>query len=330
MYWHVLALVWFGILATYSPFSHAEQNKQKPSFSEYVAELKQGALDTGLSSEFVESNFAKIKLFKKAVVTEQTPTPVIDTIDTYLRKSVPSHISSQGVALYKENAKELERIGKKYGVQPRFIVALWGVESRYGQTMGNYPVLSVTASLAYEGKKEAFFKKQFYAALDILESQKVEFSQLLGSWSGAMGQMQFMPVTYIAYAQDGDGDGKADIWNNLSDAFASAAYFLQQQGWKSEETWGRQVQIPSDFDQSLLGIDKSKTFSEWQALGVRRYNGSDLPSRDDMLVSLIMPDGVKGRKYLVYDNYKSLLAWNRSHHFAVSVAYLSEKIKAAK
>ena len=142
-----------------------------------------------------------------------------------------------------------------------------------------------------------------------------------------MGQIQFTPSMYLSHAQDGNGDGNKDIWNNTLDALASAAAFLKSSGWKNQQTWGRQVRVPQEFDAELAALSVKKTFSQWSSLGLTRFDGSALPARDDMSVSLIMPDGPSGRKYLIYDNYRSLLAWNSSDYFAISVTYLSERLK---
>ncbi|MCL1058714.1 lytic murein transglycosylase [Shewanella gelidimarina] len=316
-----------GLMLSFTAMvSHAD-TADRGHFSDYVAQLKQEAVEQGVSTQIIDDVFPKIKMFKKAVASDKAQPETKLTLETYLPRVVPDWKVDKARNLFKTHQVELERIGQLYGVQPRFIVALWGVESNFGKLTGNYPVLSVTASLAYEGRREAFFKKEFFAALKIAEQEQFSFEEMKGSWAGAMGQTQFMPTSFLAYAQDGDGDGKKDIWNNASDAFASAAYYLQQAGWKESETWGRQVKVPDTFDHTLADLAVKKTFSQWQALGVRRFNGSDLPNRDDMMISMVMPDGAKGRKYLVYDNYRGLLRWNKSNYFAISVTYLSERIK---
>ena len=182
--------------------------------------------------------------------------------------------------------------------------------------------------MAYEGRRESMFRKQLYAALDILRQEHISQDEFLGSWAGAMGQSQFMPTSFLHYAYDFDGDGKKDIWNNPADVFASIANFLKTEGWDNNGTWGRQVRLNDGFDFSLTGLDKSKmhTLKKWQELGVRRYDGSALPSVD-VKASLIMPDGEKGRIYLVYNNFHTLMGWNRSSYFGVAVGYLSDRIK---
>lgn len=309
------------------PVTAMAQSETQGSFSDYVAVLKQEAADKGFSQQTIDAVFPKIKMFKKAKATNsnQAETPI--TLETYLPQVVPQSKVDLARAFYKQHYAELEKIGKRYGVQPRFIVALLGIESNLGQSPANYPVLSVTASLAYEGQRETYFRSEFFAALKIIDQGGFSFAELKSNATGSMGKAFFLPSVYLSYAQDGDGDGKKDIWGNSSDALASVAYYLQQTGWKESETWGRQVWVPKQFEPSVASLSIKKTFNEWQALGVRRFDGSDLPKREDMQISMVMPDGINGRKYLVYDNYRGLLQWNASDYFAISVTYLSERIK---
>ncbi|MCW8833945.1 MAG: lytic murein transglycosylase, partial [Colwellia sp.] len=188
--------------------------------------------------------------------------------------------------------------------------------------------------------REAFFKKQLWAALTILDEGHIKIDNMKGSWAGAMGQNQFMPTSFLAYAVDGNGDGKKDIWQNQVDIFASMANYLKKEGWNDELTWGRQVKLPQNFDNSLAipkntGSRKKwlkawstseKTLAEWQALGVRRTDGTNLPNVD-IKAALVFPDDENGRAYLAYDNYKSLMHWNLSYYFVSSVGHLSDRIK---
>ncbi|GAB3023080.1 lytic murein transglycosylase [Bowmanella dokdonensis] len=301
----------------------------KPSFDEYVVSLRQEAAEQGFSAELIEQAFADIRFYERAVSSDKNQPEFKLTLDKYLSSRVPDWKVKQAVDKYVENREVLEAVGRKFGVQPRFILALWGNESNFGRIQGNYPVVSALATLAYEGRREALFKKQLFAALKILDEGHVSKDQFLGSWAGAMGQSQFMPTSFLAYAYDFDGDGKKDIWQNQADVFASIANYLKTVGWDDSQTWGRQVTIPAGFDLQLTGLekDKMKTLSEWQALGVRRYDGSDLPGRD-LRASLIMPDDEHGRLYLVYDNFHTLMNWNRSTYFGSAVGYLSDRIKA--
>ena len=150
-------------------------------------------------------------------------------------------------------------------------------------------------------------------------------NNMYGSWAGAMGQCQFMPSSFLNFAIDYDGDGRKDIWSTQADVFGSTANYLSSSGWKGGQTWGRKVSLPSDFNNNLANLKVRKTINEWQALGVRRVNGNDLPSRD-MDASIVYTEGVGSSAYMIYDNYRTILKWNRSTYFAVAVGTLADRI----
>ena len=323
-----------------TPVQAAQENSDKPSFEQYIEQIKQEALSKGFSQQLLDSSFAKVKYHKRAVVADRNQPEKVETLDTYLPKRVPKWKVNRARKLYKQHRQLLTEVGEKYGVQPRFIVALWGLETNFGKIMGNYNVVSALSTLAYEGRREAFFKKQLFAALTILDQGHIQIDKMKGSWAGAMGQNQFMPTSFLSYAVDGDGDGKKDIWGNHADVFASMANYLKSEGWSDDLTWGRQVKLPADFD-TALAIPKNtgsrknwlkawanteKTLAQWQALGVRRTDGSNLP-QVDIKAALVFPDDANGRAYLAYDNYKSLMHWNLSYYFVSSVGHLSDQIK---
>lgn len=312
---------------------------EKVSFETYVANLKKEAIEQGYETEFVEKSFADIKYLKRAVKADKNQPEFIETLDTYLPKRVPEWKVSKAREAYKENLPLLEKIAKQYGVQPRFIVSLWALETNFGRIQGKMPIIDSVTTLAYDGRRETFFKKQLFASLEILKQGHIPQDKFVGSWAGAMGQCQFIPTSFLAYAADGDGDGKKDIWTNRADVFASIANYLKQEGWDDNKTWGRQVLLPEGFDhkhimpkgsrgrsQWLKNFAASeKTLAQWRALGVTRMDKRPLPEVD-ITAALIMPDDAKGRMYLAYDNYKSLMHWNRSYYFVTSVGYLADRI----
>jgi len=309
-------------------------------FTQYVIQLKKEALAQGFNKNLIKTSFAHVKFHERAVKADRKQPETVETLDTYLPKRVPSWKVKKARELYTKHQHILTKIGRNYNVQPRFIVALWGLETNFGKFTGGYNVISALSTLAYEGRREAFFKKQLWAALTILDENHISISNMKGSWAGAMGQNQFMPTSFLAYAVDGDGDGKKDIWNNKIDVFSSMANYLQKEGWNDELTWGRQVQLPKNFDTSLAipkntGNRKNwlkawssteKTLAQWQALGIRRTDGTNLPNVN-IKAALVFPDDEKGRAYLAYNNYKSLMHWNLSYYFVSSVGHLSDRIK---
>ena len=317
------------VLFTTLLFSYMVQ--AKPSFDEYVEILKQEAIQKGHQSDFVDMAFSGIKYYERAVTADKNQPESKITLDTYLASRVPEWKVKQALKFYHENAQLLGEVEEMFGVQARFIVALWGNESNFGKIMGKYPVISSLTTLAYEGRREKLFKTQLFAALDILQQGHIAKEKFLGSWAGAMGQSQFMPTSFLTYAYDFDNDSKKDIWSNKADVFASIANYLKSEGWNKEATWGRQVSIPKNFNTELSGLDKQKmkSLSDWQTLGVRKYDHSSLPLIN-IKASLIMPDGSSGRIYLVYENFHTLMKWNRSTYFGAAVSYLSDRIKKGK
>lgn len=314
--------------------------KGKASFEQYIQSLKQEAIAKGFEQALIDESFANVTFHKRAVKADRNQPEKVETLDTYLPKRLPKWKVKRARDMYKKHQVLLEKVATEYGVQARFIVALWGLETNFGKIMGNYNVISALSTLAYEGRREVFFKKQLWAALKILKEGHINIANMKGSWAGAMGQNQFMPTSFVAYAVDGDGDGKKDIWANQADIFSSMANYLKKEGWNDELTWGRQVKLPSDFD-TALAIPKNtggrknwlkawakteKTLAQWQALGIRRTDGTNLPNVD-IKAALVFPDDEKGRAYLAYNNYKSLMHWNLSYYFVSSVGHLSDHIK---
>ena len=313
----------------------AEQ-KTQADFDVYVAALKKEAIEKGYDEALVDQALATAK-FKKKVISADKNQP--ETLETYLPKRVPQWKIDRARKLYKENQDVLEKVAKEYGVQARFIVALWGLESNFGKIQGGHSVIASLVTLAFDGRREAMYKNQLWAALDILKEGHITLDKFKGSWAGAMGQTQFMPTSFNAYAVDYNGDGRKDIWTTEEDAFASIANYLKQAGWNDDLTWGRQVKLPEGFDNSYIlkrgtktrsqwleyWKDSERSLADWQAIGVRKMDGSDLPNVD-VTAAMVMPDDVNGRMYLAYDNYKALMHWNRSYYFATSVGYLSDRI----
>lgn len=300
----------------------------KPTFEQYLADLKSQSTEQGYSTDFVEQVFSGVSYRQKTVIADKNQPETKVSLDKYLATRVPDWKVKKAIDLMAQHRVLLDQVERQFGVQKRFIVALWGNESNFGNIMGTHSVINSLVTLAYEGRREALFKKQLFAALKILKQEHVEHKDFVGSWAGAMGQSQFMPTSFLNYAVDFDNDGRKDIWNNEADVFASIANFLKSEGWSDQLTWGRQVTVPKDFDFSLVGLKSSskRLLTDWQALKVRRYDGSDLPKLP-IKGSLIAPDGGSGRIYLVYNNFHTLMKWNRSSYFGVSVSYLSDRIK---
>ena len=295
------------------------------NFEAWLDTLRQDAAAAGISDATITEALSNVELREKVVKYDRNQPEFKLTYDRYMRNVVPASRVEKGKRLWDENKVLLDEISAKYGVQPRYIVALWGIESSFGKHTGGFSVINALATMAYDGRRATFFRKELLAALKIIDEGHIAYPDMKGSWAGAMGQCQFMPSSFLAYAQDWDGDGKQDIWQNKADIFASIAHYLQQAGWRDDLTWGRQVQLPRDFANAAQLVDAKtrKTMEEWRALGVTNPDGSSLPTRN-LSSRLVMPDGDEGPAFLVYANFDATLRWNRSNYFALAVGALSD------
>jgi membrane-bound lytic murein transglycosylase B len=244
----------------------------------------------------------------------------------YIAHVVPESRVEHGRDLLKENQELLAKVTAVYGVPPQFIVALWGIESDFGRIVGDFPVVPALATLAYDGRRSAYFRGELIDALLILEHGYSDLSDLRGSWAGAMGQNQFMPSSYLRYAVDYGAKGKRDIWRDRGDVFASTANYLLHEGWNANETWGREVRVPPGFDPQLADLDVKKSVPEWNALGVRLTDGTLLPEAPSP-ASIVLPAGAGGPAYLVYGNFRTIMKWNKSVFFATAVGLLADRIE---
>ena len=297
----------------------------KEPFDQWLAKLKTEAREGGVSQTPLDSAFADVQLIEKVVKLDRKQPEVVQTFQEYMAQRLPQSLVDSGKAMLNQNRAILEEVGREFGVQPRFIVALWGVETRYGKYTGGFSVIDALTTLAYDNRRAEYFRKELLLALKILDDNHIALADMKGSWAGAMGQSQFMPSSFVNFAVDYDEDGRRDIWTTKADVFASAANYLAKSGWQGDQTWGREVTLPKDFDLSLIDLKVAKPMAEWEALGVRKADGSALPSRQ-LMGSLVQPKGGNGQTFLIYDNYRTILKWNRSTYFAMSVGYLADLI----
>ena len=312
----------FAVSAIAAPLPAAAN--QAP-FAEWLAVLRVEARERGVSEAILDAALSDIAPIERVIEFDRRQPEGTITFEQYLSRIVTDGRVREGRERLAQNRALLEEVAARFGVQPRFIVALWGIETSFGNFTGGFPVVDALATLAYDGRRSAYFRGELLQALQILDEGHITPEDMRGSWAGAMGQAQFMPSSFLSYAFDYDGDGQKDIWKTLADVFASAANYLGRVGWRDDITWGRRVQLPAGFDVALTGVKTRKRLSEWQALGVRRADGTDLPTRD-LKASVVVPDGPDGSAYVVYDNYRALLRWNRSLYFATAVGHLADRI----
>lgn len=294
-------------------------------FEQWLEGVRIDAAKEGISEATINEALSNVQHIDRVIKLDKKQPEKTRTHAEYLKLVISQDRINRGRELLRTHKTLLDEVSAKYGVQPRFIVALWGIETSYGKITGDYLIVDALATLAFDGRRSEFFRKELMESLKILDAHDVSKSELKGSWAGAMGQTQFMPSSYNRLAVDYNGDGKRDIWRTQEDVFASIANYLSQSGWNGNETWGREVKLPQGFDFSAITKDTEKTLAEWQALGVRTVSGGNLPDKP-LKATLSLPGKQHGRAYLAYGNYKVIMKWNRSDYFATAVGTLSDAL----
>lgn len=290
----------------------------------WLNQVKQEARDKGIRQSVINDAFANVHEPSRTVKNLSKSQPEQRLSYTKYRSSrVDNYRIIIGRKRFKENLSWLNDIGKRYGVDPCFMVSFWGMETSYGGYMGNFPVIQALSTLAYDSKRKDFFRNELFLALQILNDGHVPLAKFKGEWAGASGHPQFLPSSWVKYAVDYDGDGKKDIWSSKQDALASIANYMKQNGWQNNQPWAVFVKLPKDFNMSLEGKTIVKSVSEWDALGVRTTKGEHLPYQN-LTASIIQPYG--GPTFLAFPNYKMILKYNNSIYYAGSIGYLADKI----
>lgn len=321
---HVVSTL--AVVAVLSLLSYPVEAEDLPAFQEWLSSLRTEALSLGISEATLDKALTDLKPIPRVVELDRNQVEFTLTLNDYLERVLSKTRIAQGKNNLAMHGNLLSDIYAKYGVEPQVILSLWGLETNFGAFTGTFPVVGATLTLAYDGRRGTFFRNELFQALRILDGGHVSPDQMMGSWAGATGQFHFMPSSFSKFAVDYDGDGKMDIWNNLGDAFASAANYLSRSGWLQDQGWGSEIQLPVNLDRNLMGLQNRKRMSEWHALGVRDMQGGGSSGHLSSLASIIQPDGPGGRAYAVYDNYRVILKWNRSTAFAIAVGTLSDRI----
>lgn len=307
------------------------------TFDRWLAELLEEARQRGFSDALLERTLAGVQPLPAVLERDRNQPETTVTFEQYVERRVTPEVIRRGRALLRDHAPLLVRVRDAYDVPPPYVLAVWGLESDFGRHAGRTPIFQALATLAWEPRRASFFRLQLYDALTMVDQGLIDAASMLGSWAGAMGQPQFLPSSYLAYAVDFDGDGRRDIWTSHADTFASIANYLKHHGWRGDQTWGRPVRVTAAVSGRIAEEVPSRAsgcramretrgpapLARWQRLGVRRADGGDLPAvhRDATLVR------AGARHFLVYDNYDALLRYNCSHHYALTVAMLAERIR---
>jgi membrane-bound lytic murein transglycosylase B len=295
---------------------------QDQSFAEWRAQFRVQALHAGITQATFDRAMAGVQPIPRIIELDHRQPESKLKFSDYVRRLASDQRRAGVREQVEANRDLLAKVGRRFHVQPRFIVALWGMETDFGKFPGDYPVIASLATLAYDGRRAALFERELIAALRIVQRDGIAPSKMRGSWAGAMGQCQFMPSSFLTYAVSYRGTRRPDIWSDRADVFSSIANYLAKLGWKDGETWGRYVQA-SGISAELVGLGVRKSLDEWRRLGVKRDDGGPLPAAS-VSASLLMPEGPSGQALLVYGNFRTLLRWNNSQAFATSVGLLAD------
>ena len=311
------------------------QPPQQPPFEEWLQGVIDEARSRGYSDELIGQTLTGLTPISRVVERDSSQAEFTITLDRYFNTRVTPRIIRMGREHAMQEQMLLRRVRAEYGVPSGIVLAIWGLESHYGQFTGAYPVFQALATLAYEPRRADFFRGELFKALSIVQSGFIDAKTMTGSWAGAMGQPQFMPSSYLAYAVDFDDDGRRDIWHSKADTLASIASYLKNAGWEAGQTWGREVTVSSAAREKIASIPirdvgcsakrqmtERRPLSDWSEAGVRLKSGAALP-RADVVASLVE---VGGRSFLVYPNYETILDYNCAHLYALSVGMLADRL----
>jgi len=286
------------------------------------------ARERGISQSTLDASLANVERIPAVIELDRRQPREPGDFCGYIGARLTAKRIERGRALLEEHRNLLDRVSADYGVPPRIVVALWGLETNFGDYQGNYPLIGALATLAHDERRGALFRGQLLAALRIIDEGHQDPAGLKGSWAGAMGQVQLMPTTFLEYAVDYDGDGRKDIWRSLPDAFASAAHYLERAGWRSGWTWGREVQIPASLAGDRPALARQRSLADWRGVGVARIDGGALPEAS-LRGKIVLPATATRDAFLVYSNFDAILRWNQSTFFGISVGAFADEISGA-
>ena len=307
------------------PLGGGKAAAAESDFTGFLAGVQRDALALGIRRATIDIAFRYIQYLPHVIELDRRQIEHKLTFAEYLAKVVTQQRLDDARRHLVDNWTMLQQVRRYFNVQPRFVVALWGVESDFGRTMGSYSVPAALATLAYDGRRGSLFRAELISALKIIDQGNISAGGMLGSWAGAMGQCQFMPSTFLRYAVDFNRDGRRDIWGERADVLGSIANYLAHLGWRGNEDWGREVYLPARFDTRLASLDSRRPVAEWTRLGIRPADSAPFTGREPP-ASLVVPDEGGNTGLLVFDNFRAIKRWNNSTYFAAAVGYIADSI----
>jgi membrane-bound lytic murein transglycosylase B len=336
----IIAVLWL-VVATSGVAGQTAERGESEAFQAFLSEMRTAALERGIRASTVDAVLPTIALHRRAVEEDRAQPEFTNTYERYLRRVSPRRIE-RGRNLIAEKGDMIREVAGAYGVQPRFVVAIIGLESDYGTYPINEPLFDVVATLAYDARRSAQFRREFLAALEIVDKGYATVDEMKSSWAGALGVPQFSPTNVLRLAVDHDKDGRIDLWTVNPDVIASVGNYLRDTGWRDDQTWGREVRLPDDSEDSLAALPDAgvvpdavcrsyeslgpwRGLRDWQTLGVRRTDGGDLPTRN-LPAAFIAADPGDDRGYVVYRNFCSLMRYNPAFRYALSIGLLADAL----
>lgn len=297
----------------------AELNQR---FARWIADFSTSARAAGITEETLRLAFDGVRFIPRVTELDSAQPEFTRAVWDYLDSAVSPQRVVRGQDRLLQSRPAIDAAATRYGVPAEILVAIWGMESNYGSNTGDIPTIDALATLGFEGRREAWARSQLLAALNILQNRDITRAQMLGSWAGAMGQTQFLPTNFLAYAVDADGDGRRDIWGSLPDVMASTANFLARSGWQAGQPWGLEVRLPAGLDLTLADGEQRRPAAAWAGLGVQTMDGSALPALADS--ALLLPAGARGPAFLVGPNFRTILRYNNSTSYALAIGLLAQ------
>lgn len=295
------------------------------AFADWLKEFRSSARAGGISDSTLARSLENVTFLPRVIELDRAQPEFTRSVWDYLDRTVGTQRVTMGIAMLQRVRTEASGVlQQRQTVPPEVVVAIWGMESNYGSNFGNTPTIDALATLGFEGRRANWARNELLAALRIIERGDIAPEQMIGSWAGAMGQTQFLPSSFLAYAVDGDSDGRRDIWNSLPDVVASTANYLAKSGWQAGQPWGIEVRLPASFDFGRADPSVVQSAAQWAAEGLAAVGGGGLPELPD--ASVLLPAGARGPAFLVGANFRTILKYNNSTSYALAVGSLSQQI----
>jgi len=298
------------------------------AFAGFIKDFKVTATAAGIRPDIYDAATTAIVRNQRICDLNLNQPEFAKPIWDYLDTAVSAQRIADGQVVLTADHDVLDKVEQKYGVPREILVSIWGNESNYGRSMGAYNMFEALATLAYAGPRIDYARPQLIAAFKMMQRENYAAAAMTSSWAGAFGQTQFVPTTFLNQAVDGDGDGKIDLWLDVSDALASTANVLSDSGWVSGRPWGYEVKLPAGFAYEQADLNAVKTVAAWNSLGITTVAGATLPASGDP-ASIYLPAGARGPAFLVFPNFKVILAYNNAASYALAVCLLADQLKGA-